>query len=82
MSQNFGRKLYKLVGESKAKKTALVWLEKWAKIPHARWIPFSALNVTGYGEMTQRQADWIVTQVKAKGKVTITLELASENVVS
>lgn len=78
MSQNFGRKLFKLGGESKNKKVALQWLEKWAKIPHARWIPYDSLNVTGYGEMTQRQADWIVMQVKRKGKVTISLDLVSE----
>ena len=73
MAKNFGKALYKLGGQGQSKTKALKLLEEWSKIPHARWIPYHSLMVSGFGEMTQRQADWIVTQVKRKAKVTITL---------
>ena len=75
MAHKFGKVLFKLDGTGSAKKTALELLEKWSKIPHARWIPFRSLSVTGYGEMTARQAQWIVSQVYAKAKIQIQMIL-------
>jgi len=73
MAKNFGKALYKLGGQGQSRAKALELLKAWSRIPHARWIPYHSLMVSGYGQMTQRQADWIVTQVKRKAKVTITL---------
>jgi len=68
--------LYKLVTQGKARASALDMLEVWHMSKgHTRWLPIGLLSVTGYCELTIRQAEWIMSTLKRLHKIEIKLEI-------